>query len=177
MSSYRIVRVGHVNYKGAIAAAYRDDPELKNQPYAEQQRRIFALALVYSDLFSRGMRALGHDAHEILYDVEPLQRAWARENGVVLDDKNWEQIVLHRQIATLQPEILYCQDIHSTPYRLRRSLRSLVRSIRLVVVHKGFPGAFDELDDVDLLMLGVPSLVRIYRERGTGVRTDLSRFQ
>jgi spore maturation protein CgeB len=121
---------------------------------------------VYSDSFSRGMRELGHDAQEILYDVEPLQRAWARENGVALDDRNWEQIVLHRQIATLRPDIVYCQDIHSTPYRLRRSLKSLVRSIRLVVVHKGFPGAFDELDDVDLLMLGVPSLVRIYRERG-----------
>jgi hypothetical protein len=166
MSSYRIVRVGHLNYKGAIGRAYREDPELASRPYGEQQERIFRLALVYSDSFSRGMRALGHDAHEIIYDIEPLQRAWARENGVLLEDTNWEQVVLHRQIAALKPDVLYCQDIHAMPYRLRRSLKGLVRSIRLTVVHKGFPGAFNELADVDLLMLAVPSIVRVYRERG-----------
>jgi hypothetical protein len=84
----------------------------------------------------------------------------------MLEDANWEQVVLHRQIATLKPDILYCQDIHAMPYRLRRSLKSLVRSIRLTVVHKGFPGAFNELADVDLLMLAVPSIVRVYRDRG-----------
>lgn len=166
MGHHRIVRIAGLQYQQAGRAFYAQDLGLAQQPYAEQQRRLFEQAYVYSDSFSRVMRELGHEAYELVYDLEILQKTWAREQGVTYQEKSWQADILWAQLKQIQPEVVYFQDIHSLPYRQRRDLKRAFPSIRLVVAYKGYPGAFHELDDLDMLLVSTPTIAEQYRAQG-----------
>jgi glycosyltransferase involved in cell wall biosynthesis len=156
-----------LTYPAFVASVYGDDPELSDSPFEVQRDVLLEHSGVYSDAFSRAMRRLGNEAEELIYDVEPMQRAWAREHGVAhRDDHHWQQDILLHQIEHLRPDVLYLQDIHSLPHAVRQGLKDRFRFLRLVVVFKGFPGAESELHDVDLLLAGLPEIARRYASAG-----------
>jgi len=167
VSSYSIVRVAPLTYPAFVARIYGEDPELSDSPFEIQREVLLEHSGVYSDAFSRAMRRLGNEAEELIYDVEPIQRAWAREHGVAFrDDHHWQQDILLHQIERLRPDVLYLQDIHSLPHDVRQGLKERFKFLRMVVVFKGFPGAERELHDVDLLLAGLPEIARRYAEAG-----------
>jgi spore maturation protein CgeB len=166
MRNYRIVRIAGVGYSTAEKKLYGDNPSAACMPYAQQQEALFRMACMYSDGFSRAMRALGHDAHEIIFDLKTMQKTWARENDVEFNEETWQTDIILKQIEKLRPDVVYFQDIHSLPYDVRRKLKTMFPFIKLVVVFKGFPGAFKEMSEVDLLFIGLPSMVAAYAAEG-----------
>ena len=166
--AYKILRISGLHYRQAEVLLYESNPNLKNESYERQQEEIFKLCLVYGDSFSRGLRLIGYEAVEVLYDVDNLQIAWAEENGLPIDiySRDWRFQVVMAQIKKFKPDIVYFQDVHGLPSEYRRLLKSVVQSIKLIVLHKGYPGSFDEMGDFDIVLLSMPSLVDMYRERG-----------
>jgi hypothetical protein len=134
--------------------------------YEECMELIASKRFVHSNAFSLGMQKLGHQAKEILYDLEPLQARWAVEHGIGLDSQDWQEQVLLEQIRTIQPDVLYLQDIYCMPFEVRRSLKGRFPFLKLVVLYKGFPGAFKELEGIDLILAGYPLLARQFSETG-----------
>lgn len=163
MKQYKIIRIAGLHYKTAIETLYSQTSNLQQNTYAEQQKKIFQEAYTYSDSFSRGMRLLGHDASEIIYDVEPLQKTWADEHQIRYHPSHWQWDILLAQIEKMRPDVLYFQDLHSLPYSLRKDLRSRFPFLKLVVIFRGFPGIseklFQELATADILLVGSPILV------------------
>ncbi|MBN2562035.1 MAG: glycosyltransferase family 1 protein [Phycisphaerae bacterium] len=171
MSSYRIVRIANFShYKGAEEEMLKAHPSFDEMSYDEKQAALFKHRSIYSDAFSRTMRALGNEAFEIVYDFAPLQQTWAHEHGIATDAPDWRVRVALAQIEALRPDVLYFQDVHSIPYAVRRTLKDRFPFLRRIVVYKCFPGSFDELDDVDLLFAGTPRLVEQFRTAGCNVR-------
>ena len=168
MKHYKIVRLAGLHYKTPMLALYKNNPELKSQSYADQQKTLFQMGYVYSNSLSRGMRSLGHDAHEIVYDLEILQKTWAKEKGIKHDPDRWQYDIILKQIEDLRPEVVYFQDIHCLPHSIRKNLKQEFPFIKLIVVYKGFPGAFDELAHADALFVGSPTLVKQYKDAGLG---------
>ena len=171
MKQYKIVRIASLGYEAPMTALYKRNPELKAQSYADQKRTLFQMKASYSDNFSRAMKSLGHDADEIVYDLETLQKTWAKEKEVQFDPDYWQYDIVLRQIEDLKPDILYFQDVHSLPHEIRKDLKTKFPFIKLVVAFKGYPGAFKELGDLDLLFAGYPILDEMYRSEG--IRTHL----
>ena len=171
MKQYKIVRIAGLGYEAPMTALYKRNPELQSLPYEEQQKALFESGYVYSDSFSRAMRTLGHDAHELVCDLETLQKTWAWERGIKYDPENWQYDILLHQIEALRPDILYFQDVHSLSHEIRKDLKTKFPFIKLVVAFKGYPGAFKELGDLDLLFAGYPILDEMYRSEG--IRTHL----
>jgi hypothetical protein len=112
------------------------------------------------------MRFMGHDAHEIVFDLETLQKTWAEENGIQYDHKEWQTEIIMKQIETLRPDIVYFQDVHSLPYSIRKNLKKDFSFIKLMAVYKGFPGAFNELNEVDALFVGTRRIAEQFRCEG-----------
>lgn len=143
---------------------YRLDPSLKTKSYQEQQRALFQHGYTYSDNFSRTMRKLGHEAEEIVYDLEILQKSWAAERRVFYRAEHWREDILLAQIEALRPEIIYFQDIHSLSHSIRKDLKKRFPFIKLIVIFRGFPGItatlLEELSVADLLLVGSPILQR-----------------
>ena len=155
----------------AVESLYRSTNGLELHSYAEQQRVLFEGAYGYSNGFSRGMKQLGHDAHEVVYDLEVLQKAWAKEKGVVYDQSRWQSSIIMAQIDYLKPDILYFQDIRSLPHPIRATLKSEFPFIKLIVIHRGYPGLnpptlLEELSDADVLLVGSPTLAMRCKDAG-----------
>ena len=166
MKHYKMVRIAGLHYDAPKVALYKNHPGLDLQPYTQQQKALFQMGAVYSESFSRGMRALGHDAYEIVYDLEIMQKTWAKENGIKYDPARWQYDIILAQIEQIRPDVVYFQDIHSLPYAIRKNLKREFPFIKLIVVHKGYPGALNELNEVDVLLAGIPDMVKQYKEAG-----------
>src|SRR4051812_28385437 len=58
-------------------------PLLEGDPdYRTLLQRILALRFGTADFYSRNLKAHGHEAQDLIFNCEPLQRRWAAENGV-----------------------------------------------------------------------------------------------
>jgi hypothetical protein len=170
MDNYRIVRISNVHYGDPAKKIYADDPGLESLGYEEQQSAVFKQRLVYSDSFTRAMRALGNDAYEIVSDIKHLQMAWARDYGLKICGRDWQsEIVLH-QISTIRPDVVYLQDIHSLPLVVRQNLKDKFPFIKLVVVFRGYPGFAEELKFADLVFAGSPAIVSDFAKDGLNSR-------
>ena len=97
--NYRIMRVSSLGDPKAAEVLYRNESSLRCCSFAEQRRSWLAEKIEHGDALSRAMKSMGHEAEEIICDMENLQRTWAWERGIEVDEKDWRtQLVLH-QIA------------------------------------------------------------------------------
>ncbi len=166
MKHYRIVRIAGLALDIPLLALYRDNPFLKSQSYADQQKALFRMWYGYSDSFSRTMRALGHDAHEIVYDSWILQKTWAREKGIKYDPNRWQYDIILKQIEDLRPEVVHFRDVGSLPHVVRKNLKREFPFIKLIVAHNGWPNPPSELAEMDALFVSIPTLVSQYQAAG-----------
>lgn len=159
---YKIVRIAGMHYTKAIQNCYENHLALATKTYVEQQKVLFGQALNYFDSFMRGMQALGNEACEIIYDIELLQKQWAKENGVFFTKNNWQEEILLAQIASFKPDVLYFQDIYGLSSQCKRHLKSLFPFLKLIVIFRGFPQAdttlLSHLKTADLVFVGSPHL-------------------
>jgi spore maturation protein CgeB len=119
-------------YPPFLSSLYARIPDLGSQPYNRQLRLILDQCFGTSDFYSSNLNKLGHEAAEIIVNCEPLQRSWAAENQLELDDKkhwslqrrgqipwlvrrrtsDWLYKVLSKQISEYKPDVLYVQDMN-----------------------------------------------------------------
>lgn len=77
---------------------YAQHPGLENQPYVEQMRVRNESMHFLADYYSENLRKLGHEANEIYANSEFLQRAWAREHGLGIEDPTPAAIRARRKV-------------------------------------------------------------------------------
>ncbi|MBF0253987.1 MAG: glycosyltransferase family 1 protein [Candidatus Omnitrophica bacterium] len=168
---YRIVRIAGLHYGEALRSFYEAHPDLQGQPYAEQKRALLEGSLVWGEAFSVAMRSLGHDAEEIIYDAEPLQKAWASEHGISVAASGWRTAVLLSQIEALKPDVLYLQDTYSLDPGIRRTLKQRFSFLKKLFIFKGYPRMGEDLRGADVIFSGSPAFVPMCQK--TGIRTEL----
>jgi hypothetical protein len=171
------VRIAIVDtlYPAFVAAHYAARPGLQDAPYAEQHAALLARSFGTSDAYSTNLRALGHEAIDLLVDVEPLQLAWAREQGVGrLRDRLPARLrrdaaprlreIAHEQIARFGADVVYCQDLSFFP---AAELRALHAEGRLVVGQiAAAPPDDGQLRAYDLLLTSFPHYVARFQALG-----------
>jgi hypothetical protein len=164
------MRIAGINYKPAYEGAYRKDPELRHKPYQDQLEALFKEGSVYANSFSAAMRALGNETVDIVDDHEFLQKFWATEHGVHFDPDHWRTDIQLAQIAHYRPDVVLFQDMYSMPHDVRRHLKRYCSFVKVVCMHKGFPGSVNELKDLDVMFAGIPTMVAEYRAGGLRAR-------
>jgi hypothetical protein len=169
-------------YYGAFAEAhYAARPGLARGGYDEQLASLMAERFGTADAYSHHLRELGHEAQEAVANVEPLQRAWARENGQAGVRSRLARFaparygaalrraalrsVLAAQVEEYDPDVIYVQDMgyHST-----QEIRALKHGgRRLVVGQIASPAPPEEhLRAFDLVVTSFPHFVPRFRELG-----------
>lgn len=72
------------NYDSYLQWFYITHPDVEPLSYAEQWRALMDLCFGTADFYSSNLRKLGHEAHEVIANNEPLQRQWVLENDIKL---------------------------------------------------------------------------------------------
>ena len=170
-------------YPGFLRACYAQHPEFQDRPYAEQWRMLMDQCFGTADFYSANLRKLGHDAHEVVANCEPLQRRWAREHAILLwaayplycqlgRVKAWQMAVLKAQVEKFKPDVVYVQDLNWMDAAL---LRAIKRTGRLVVGQTAYALREDvDYEPYDLILTSFPHYV--VRFRSQGVRSEYLRF-
>jgi spore maturation protein CgeB len=177
MRKFRIVRlVGlHLGQAGPSLSTIRG--EFRELSFREQLEALMESRILFSNSFSHSMTQIGHEAYELIWDCEVLQKTWAAENGLKITDKNWMLEVLVAQLSIIQPEIIYFQGTElCIPGRfgerkrdvtLPMLLREKFPFIRLQVMFSGYPSSIKRTQGVDILFGCSPAVVRSYKYYGT----------
>ena len=174
--SYRVVRLAGLHTPDAEQQVLQAVPAFRELSYHDQMVELFKLRFVYSDAFSRAMRQLGHDAYDIVWDFELVQRQWAQEHDVDCREENWQSAVLLEQIKALRPDVVYFQGTElAIPGRVSKTIKGLnwpsvlaeeIPAIKLIAMYSGFPSRVDRLKGVDLLFSGPPHVCEHYQKQG-----------
>jgi len=174
------IAICDVYYLEAIEALYAAQPLLRDAPYDQQHAAIMGLSLGTGDAYSAALRARGHEAQELVTNVDWIQAAWARERGVQraaltafgasrgLPRRLARQILLHavvrEQIETAKPDVVLVQDLS---FFSKRELRSLRGPGRLLVGQLGIdPPADGRITELDLVVSSLPRQVARLRDLG-----------
>ena len=154
-------------YSKFLDAHYARHPALVDAPYDVQWRALMDQCFGTSDAYSHFLRELGHDAHELVVNCEPLQQAWVREHEVGLRTRLRslrDGAVVLAQVEDYRPDVIYVQDLSALKPRQLRLLRA--RS-RILVGQLGTEAPQSEwLDQFDLLLTSFPHFVSWLRNHG-----------
>lgn len=158
MTNYHVVRVspiGGLTLRNSIAA----DPAFAELDYARYLERILLGGYNYSDVFSYQMRRLGNRCDEILYDVEAMQKRWAAENNLLLEQgEPWQLKIALAQLKKLNPDVIYLQGFTRITPKAVDQIRDELPNLKLIAVHSGFPNGLDDITPDTLIFCGVPSI-------------------
>jgi spore maturation protein CgeB len=148
-------------YSAFLEAHYRSHPGLSHKPYAEQWRALMDTSFGTSDAYSYELGKLGHDAHEVVVDCEPLQTAWAREHGLETVDP---EVILLGQVDGFAPDVVYLQNLHVLSDEAMRALRE--RGVLVVGQIASEAPPDERLRMFDLILTSFPHYVERFRALG-----------
>jgi len=77
----------NTDYPEFLRWLYAQHPGLEKQPYEEQMRVRVESLFGVADFYSSNLRKLGHEAWDIHANNEFMQKAWACEHGIRVEDQ------------------------------------------------------------------------------------------
>jgi spore maturation protein CgeB len=80
------VLILNTDYLDFLSRLYSQHPGLDGQTYSQQMQVRHESLFGVADFYSRNLRELGHEAHDIYANNEWMQAAWAREQGMRVGD-------------------------------------------------------------------------------------------
>jgi spore maturation protein CgeB len=93
-------------YEKYTRAFYAKNSQLSQLPYREQLNYLLADYFGWPPALMQRLVDLGHEVEILLVNVEPLQRAWAKENGVSFES-DWQFSVPLAQLQQYCPDVLW----------------------------------------------------------------------
>jgi spore maturation protein CgeB len=155
------------NYPGYLRQFYESNTGLAAQPYGAQHAALMREAHGWADFWSNALRKLGYECDEVVSNAEPLQKAWARENGLSYDEDNWLFEITAAQVKAFKPDVLFVNDYVTYPADYIRQLKAECSSIRLVLGWCGAPYTDAAVFAAyDVVLSSVPELVQNFLAQG-----------
>ena len=159
-------------YPGFLDEHYGARPGLADEPYDAQWRALMDRFFGTADSYSHFLGELGHQAHELVVNCEPLRSRWAEEHG--LRRRAWQRhdpdLVL-AQAVDFRPDVVYVQNLSVLS---DRTLAALRRRYAVVGQIAAEPPPDERLRRFDLLLTSMPHFVE--RFRALGVRSEYLRI-
>jgi spore maturation protein CgeB len=173
------------DYTEFLHRLYAQHPGLERQPY-EQQTRVRCESLFgTADFYSSNLQKLGYDAEDIIANVEPAQKQWAREHGLRCENTKWRvglrmrrgivpwpycqgnhewlPNILEAQVKAYRPDVLYCMDIETVGSNFLRRVKGYYR---LAVGQHAAPLPTHDIGEYDLMLSSLPNQVDYFRSEG-----------
>ena len=140
---------------------------LETLAYDAQLRALVEDRVASSDFWTRALRRLGYETRDVISNAEPLQRRWAKEQGLRPTAHSGFAEVTKAQVAAFRPEILLVADYLTFTPEFLRHLREAAPSIRLIVGWCGAPYSdLSVMREWDVALSCVPEMVTEFRAQG-----------
>jgi len=162
----RLLKIG-VYYPGYLKQFYEQRPSLASQSYAIQHAALIDDCFGSSNFWTTALSDHGYETCDIVANAEPLQKMWASEQGLALDQPSWLFDITEAQVKAFRPDVLLVADYSTVTAGFLRRLRDICPSIRLVLVWCGAPFQDGSIFyECDIVLSCVPELVVRFQENG-----------
>lgn len=162
MKILRITTAYHFYWKDF----YTRHPGLAKQPYAQQKAVLDFDGFGWADFWATALTPLGYEVMEVTANIEPLQHAWALENGIEFR-RDWLAQIALEQIKNFQPIVLFIDNHSIFSYIWLKELRCSCPSIRLIISWCGAPYQDSSIFKAyDLVLSCIPEFVEKFRHMG-----------
>lgn len=136
-------------------------------PFQDLYYKFIGTWYSLSNFFACHMEALGNPAQDLFASIEPLQKAWARENNLAYHPENWLKSIVVAQVQAFQPDVLFLQDMSLFDPGFREQLREASPKPLFMIGWRGAPsGDFSSFGDLDLVLAPVPNFVEHLKSHG-----------
>jgi hypothetical protein len=165
--SYRFVKVTTF-YRDFLRQYYAANPQVVQQNYENQYRHLMDQAYGWSDFYTRHLRALGVKSHEIVFNAEHLQQAWAREHGVTGSFKE----ILFAQLQALEPDVIFFQESFKLNGEWISYLREKIPSIKQAIGFCCAPFSSENIEQFktfDYMIVCSPRFYQEFQKQGLEV--------
>lgn len=152
------------SYARYLQSFYGSRPDLRTCTYPEQKQAYEQDAFGWSSCWRDALRPHGWDVLDVIWNVEPMQRAWARARGM----KQWSSVdlkqILLLQAKEFQPDLVWFDDYDQA---LLQALRREIPSIRGVLGWVGSAMPKTRVwSDLDLVLSCAPESVAVLKQEG-----------
>ena len=151
-------------YPKYLDAFYKKNPLLSSRSYDEQmdalRKDYFGDWASYLPSFSK----LGAEPHLIIPNCKPLQQAWARENNVKWDLKNWEYSLPIEQVKKIKPDVFYIGNMFEYYGEFLDAIKHHAKKIFGWIACEIPPGV--KPVQLDLVLSSLPLFVERFRNDG-----------
>lgn len=162
----RLLKLGtyHSTY---LRDFYETRTPLAAQNYSVQHKELIDDCFGSSDFWTRALTKLDYQTADIIANAEPLQKRWARENGLGFGNENWMFEIAAAQIKKFRPDTLLVADYSTFTADFLRNIKLECPSIRLVLGWCGAPyNDSSVFGEWDIALSCIPELVTDFRSKG-----------
>jgi hypothetical protein len=175
-------------YQGVLTRFEARHPGWAERSYTELQESLGEELFGESQYQVAALRALGHEADDLIVNAAPLRRAWAAEHAIDLPSgtrlkpvlrrhlvpwlrhersNDWMWVALLAQVRSYRPDVVHIQCVDLVPPEIVRAIRD---EVRLVVGQLAAPLPPWSIGGYGLMVSSLPNLVD--RFRGLGLASE-----
>jgi spore maturation protein CgeB len=153
-------------YPEVLGRFYSENPAFRQECFETQQKALLALKFAWSDVWKHTLAPIGYNVLELIVNAEPLQRAWAEEQGVRFNEATWRFDVALLQLLRLKPDYIFLDDFSVfTPAQLQKLKEALPKVI--LIGWCGAPYSSVELfKGYNFVLSNIPDTVAELRRAG-----------
>lgn len=170
---------------------YKTKSFLKKESFQKQHTAWMNTCYGTSDFYSKNLRKHGHEAVDIIYNHEYMQKQWAKENHPLINllfiisrvayvdkmlslmgaksiKRRWLDAILSKQIQTFKPDIIYCMALESISSGFFNRIKRKYPYVQMVIGQHAAPLTknMQDLSSYNLILSTVPALVQHFRNKG-----------
>ena len=162
----RLIRVT-TNTLSYLNFFYEKRSYLKDDSYAKQYKELMKDCFGWADFWTHALVKLGYDVWEPVGNAEPMQKAWASENGVNYSEDKWLYDITTSQVKKFKPDIIFTNDFRTYNSGYMKYLREECPTLRLVVGWCASPFVDHKIFEAyDVLLSSIPSYVNFFNSKG-----------
>jgi spore maturation protein CgeB len=132
-------------YRDFLNDYYSRFPEVVKLDYAGQYSHLMSQYFAWSDNYGRLLAQKGMETMEVIANALPMQKAWAKENG--LNSNLSSEEIVCSQIEYFKPEVIYFQDSITFNGVFINRLKSKFPFIRLIIGNICAPFSSSQIEE------------------------------
>lgn len=161
----RILRANSL-YSSYVTWHYARHPELAGASYARQMEALIADGFSWAESWQRHLQAsAAAEVVEFLVNVEPLQKAWARERGAPFQPESWMIDIFLAQLRETKPDLLFAPALEISR-RILPQVRTEFPRLRIVAYDGVGFNAREFIGTTELVLACGRDAVDFYRAQG-----------
>lgn len=155
-----------------------ENVDYRSLSYSELYERFVGSHYGWANYYAKNLSTLGVQAEDLFVDIEPLQKAWAKEHGVKYSQNNWQREIILAQVRSFRPDVLYLQDLYYFNADFRKELRETCGKRVLILGWQAAPTEdYAVLRDLDLVLTCAPHFAKYMRQAGANGVLFLHAFE